>query len=90
MKTLLAKLFSWRRKSHAAEARPSALARAEIDLTPGRAMFDGLAITLRNCVGIREQSEREAAVRRAFSRAARDFVRLVNRAADVRQRHARR
>ena len=58
----------------------------DIDLTPGRALFDGLALTLRRCAGIRDRARREAEVQRVFNRAARDYIRLVNAAANRRSR----
>ena len=58
----------------------------DIDLAPGRALFDGLALALRRCAGIRDRDRREAEVRRAFSQAARDYVRIVNKAAELRGR----
>ena len=58
----------------------------DIDLATGRALFDGLALTLRRCTSIRDRDRREAEVRRAFSRAARDYVRIVNAAAERRSR----
>ena len=59
---------------------------ADIDLAPGRALFDGLALTLRRCAGIRAQGKREAEVQRVFSRATRDYIRIVNAAANRRSR----
>lgn len=60
--------------------------RVDIDLAPGRALFDGLALALRRCAGIRDREKREAEVQRLFSQAARDYICMVNAAATRRFR----